>query len=294
VIKFSQCHVLQPQDAEFNLQAEHFEAAYWQDKPGSEPLDGGRGGSLRILLNGRNAILRHYYRGGWVTRLLSDQYLWFGKSLSRPWREWNILQRAVKADLPVPEAIAGCVCRTGLWYRAALITAYLEDTETLTRRLQRERLRRADWHRLGTLIKHMHAAGIRHADLTSDNVLIDSQLRFYLIDFDKARIMRRLDDWQFLPLHRFKRSIDKRNQKQALSFSEDDWQALMDGYEATRAIRALEEKKFHILPIIALSASAVADFRRIAFEAGMNEFVTKPFQPIELNQQLSKFLISAN
>jgi 3-deoxy-D-manno-octulosonic acid kinase len=78
----------------------------------------------------------------------------------------------------------------------------------------------------------MHAEGIRHADLTSDNVLIDSQNRFYLIDFDQARVMNQIDDWQWQPLYRFQRSIDKRNRKLNLNYGEDDWQLLMDGYQS--------------------------------------------------------------
>jgi 3-deoxy-D-manno-octulosonic acid kinase len=155
-----------------------------------------------------------------------------GKALTRPWREWNILQRAHKAGLPVPEPIAACACRSGLWYRAALIMVYLEDTEMLTQRLERENLASAAWHDLGLLVKRMHTEGIRHADLTSDNVLIDSQNRFYLVDFDQARIMNHIDDWQWRPLYRFQRSINKRNQRQTLHYSEDDWQALMDGYQS--------------------------------------------------------------
>ena len=152
--------------------------------------------------------------------------------MTRPWREWHILQRALKAGLPVPEPMAACACRSGLWYRAALITVYLEDTEMLTQRLQREKLSPGSWHQLGLLIKRMHAEGIRHADLTSDNVLIDSQNSFYLIDFDQARIMNQIDDWQWQPLYRFQRSIDKRNRKQILNYDEHDWQLLMDGYQS--------------------------------------------------------------
>ncbi|MEM1319592.1 MAG: ATP-binding protein [Bacteroidota bacterium] len=65
---------------------------------------------------------------------------------------------------------------------------------------------------------------------------------------------------------------------------------VMDGYKATQAIRALADPKFQEVPIIALSASALSNFREKAFEAGMNEFVTKPFNPSELYQTLGKFV----
>jgi len=230
--KSSKCFILQSQECVHEFSGEQFKAAYWQHQPGHQATMGGRGGSYLIDVDGRKAVLRRYRRGGFVSKLFSDQYLWLGKSLTRPWREWNILQRALKAGLPVPEPIAACACRTGVWYRAALITAYLEGTEMLTQRLQREKLPSDAWHRLGLLIKRMHAEGIRHADLNSDNVLIDSQNRFYLIDFDKARVMNQIDDWQWQPLYRFQRSIDKRNRKLNLNYGEDDWQLLMDGYQS--------------------------------------------------------------
>lgn len=225
--------IWQAPDCNFEFTPESFSAEYWRTRPGFEPVSGGRGGSCLIEIDGDRAILRQYYRGGLAGKLGSDRYLWLGNKLTRPWREWAILERARGAGLPVPEPLAACVCRRGPSYRAALITAFLEDTETLTQRLARGKLKPELWHRLGVLIRQLQAEGIRHADLNADNVLVDSRDRFYLIDFDKARIMRRLDDWQWRPLYRLQRSIAKRNLKQPLSYGEDDWQALMDGYQAS-------------------------------------------------------------
>ena len=231
--KSSKCFVLQARESTREFTDEMFTADYWQHQPDHQVISaGGRGGSCLIEIDGRQAILRRYLRGGMVRKLLSDQYLWLGRTLTRPWCEWKILQRARKAGLPVPEPIAACACRTGLWYRAALITAYLIDTEMLTQRLQREILETEYWYQLGFLIKRLHAAGIRHADLNSNNILIDSQNRFYVIDFDKARIMNQIDDWQWRPLYRLQRSIEKRNRNLNLHYSDEDWQALMDGYQS--------------------------------------------------------------
>ena len=65
---------------------------------------------------------------------------------------------------------------------------------------------------------------------------------------------------------------------------------VMDGYTATQKIRQLKSAKFKKLPIIALSASAISDFRTKAIKVGMNEFVTKPFNPGELHNVISRFL----
>jgi len=226
------CCIRQQQGLGWQFADEHFEPRYWRRKSGFETTLGGRGGSCLIDIGGRRAVLRRYHRGGAIGSLFSDQYLWLGQARSRPWREWEVLLRARAAGLPAPEPIAACTCRCGFWYRAALITAFLDDTEMMTERLQRETLARDCWHALGMLIQRLHGAGIRHADLTTDNILIDSQDRFYLVDFDKARIVQRLGGWQWQPLDRLRRSIEKRHGRQLLHFDGADWQALIDGYRS--------------------------------------------------------------
>ena len=52
----------------------------------------------------------------------------------------------------------------------------------------------------------------------------------------------------------------------------------MDGYQATRAIRAMDRPDAATVPIIAMTANASADDRQKAQEAGMNEHVTKPLE----------------
>jgi hypothetical protein len=46
-------------------------------------------------------------------------------------------------------------------------------------------------------------------------------------------MMTALGDWQWKPLYRLQRSLDKINRTSPLHYGDDDWQALMDGYQAT-------------------------------------------------------------
>lgn len=62
----------------------------------------------------------------------------------------------------------------------------------------------------------------------------------------------------------------------------------MDGIEATMAIRDFEtqEHKSH-LPIIGITAHALSGDRERCLDAGMDEYVAKPFNPVELESRLA-------
>lgn len=61
---------------------------------------------------------------------------------------------------------------------------------------------------------------------------------------------------------------------------------VMDGYEATRSIRTLDNPAHSEIPILAMTANAFDEDRRAAIDAGMNGFLSKPIQIEELIQTL--------
>ena len=65
---------------------------------------------------------------------------------------------------------------------------------------------------------------------------------------------------------------------------------VMDGYEATKCIRAFENKDVAEIPIVAMTANAFDEDRKASFEAGMNEHIAKPVSIEKLKDVLSKFL----
>ncbi len=229
----ARCYILQDENATDKLERQHFEADYWIDKPGFARVDGGRGGSIKIDLNGQPAILRQYKRGGLIRHISTDRYIWLGKSHSRPWVEWQLLKQASDAGLPVAKPLGACVWKSGLLYRAAIMTAFLEDTETLAERLTHSVLDQSIWYQMGSLLKKMQSLGFRHADLNANNLLIDRNSKIYIIDFDKGRLMKRLDNWQWSALYRLQRSLVKIDRQQTLNYRDDDWQVLMDGYQSS-------------------------------------------------------------
>ena len=65
---------------------------------------------------------------------------------------------------------------------------------------------------------------------------------------------------------------------------------IMDGYTATRKIRALDDPARAKLPILAMTANAFDEDRRNALESGMNGFLSKPIVINDLVQELHKIL----
>ena len=66
---------------------------------------------------------------------------------------------------------------------------------------------------------------------------------------------------------------------------------VMDGYTATREIR--KDERFKELPIIAMTAHAMAGDEDKSLEAGMNGHVTKPIDPDQLFSTLQKWIKSS-
>ena len=65
---------------------------------------------------------------------------------------------------------------------------------------------------------------------------------------------------------------------------------VMDGYTATRQIRALEDPALAGIPILAMTANAFDEDRRNAMESGMNGFLSKPIVIGDLVQELHRIL----
>ncbi len=67
---------------------------------------------------------------------------------------------------------------------------------------------------------------------------------------------------------------------------------VMDGFEATAQIRANEPSDGERLPIIALTAHAMSGDRARCIEAGMDDYLTKPFEREQLVETLARWLES--
>ena len=63
----------------------------------------------------------------------------------------------------------------------------------------------------------------------------------------------------------------------------------MGGIEATKIIRSQQEPYFQQLPIIALTASMLSTEKEEISNAGMNDYILKPFEPKNLFEKLSAY-----
>lgn len=143
---------------------------------------GGRAAAWFIEIGNQQGVLRQYRRGGLAAKFLRDQYLWTGYASSRAFAEFSLMQALWLKGLPVPQPLAAAVWRKGLTYRAALITARVQSAKPLALVAEPQ-----VWAEAGRVIAKMHHAGVWHADLNVFNLLVDSNLSVWLIDFDRAR-----------------------------------------------------------------------------------------------------------
>ncbi|EXI67429.1 MAG: Signal transduction histidine-protein kinase BarA [Candidatus Accumulibacter adjunctus] len=65
----------------------------------------------------------------------------------------------------------------------------------------------------------------------------------------------------------------------------------MDGFEATRRIREREQRRgSQRTPVVALTAHAMAGYRDECLQAGMDDYLAKPFEATALRQILGRWL----
>ena len=65
---------------------------------------------------------------------------------------------------------------------------------------------------------------------------------------------------------------------------------VMDGYEAAKAIRSLENRKLASVPILAMTANAFEEDRQAALRCGMNGHIAKPIDIEKLMETLDEIL----
>ena len=187
-----------------------FDPDWWRARDAVLAELGGRGQALAVESPMGQAVLRTYHRGGMIRHLSESSYVYTGAGRTRPFAEWRVTCRLLEAGLPVPEPLAAAFARKGLFYSGALLTRRIPDAEPLTKAAVR--MQSADWRRLGEMLGKATRAGLRHPDLNAGNILLDHRGKFWLLDFDRARIVDHAADSAIDPgpmIARLQRSMRK-------------------------------------------------------------------------------------
>ena len=188
----------------------------------------GRNTAYVVHIAGRDMVLRHYYRGGLVGKLLEDSYFWRPAASSRALRELRLLTWMRKQNLPVPRVYAACQFVSGMLYKADILLELLPESRTLADCIRHQELNRETWRRIGAVIGQMHKKDVCHADLNCRNILLDANEKPWLIDFDKSR-RRRSGSWKKSNLARLHRSLSKEKRNCGAHWSAENWSDLCAG-----------------------------------------------------------------
>ena len=224
-------HISYDSDIFNNIEDVSFNSRVWAQRSSIVGFAEGRGTTFFIQHQGRDFVLRHYQRGGLVSKISKDKYIWLGLRFTRPWREWALLEKMIEKGLPVPIPAAMKVERKGLLYTADIMMHRIPNSRTLMQILMADKLTEGYWIAIGSVIRRFHEDGIYHADLNANNILLDEGGRCFLIDFDRCGIRKPNLKWQQENLSRLKRSLNKISANEdVFHFSEINWRSLLRGY----------------------------------------------------------------
>ena len=186
-----------------------FSVDYWRTRQAVTAEAEGRGSAWFIEAPYGSVVLRYYLRGGWAARVSRQTYIFTGVSSSRPFREYHILASLYEMGLPVPRPVAALCQYKGLFATGAIMTACIPSARTLADDVSGRHQADGLWASIGRCIRRFHDAGAWHADLNARNILLDSESRVYLIDFDRARLQAGTPVNGKANLNRLKRSLIK-------------------------------------------------------------------------------------
>jgi 3-deoxy-D-manno-octulosonic-acid transferase len=208
-----------------------FMPAFWQQQNAIIGQSQGRNTAWFIRHNAVEFVLRHYYRGGFIGKLIQDKFSYQSVLSSRAMQEYALLRHMRRCGLPVPRPLAAQYCPTGLHYRSDLIIELISNSRDVATLLASgDSLSAAQWFQLGSMIGRFHQHGVYHSDLNCHNILLDADGKFWLIDFDKCAL-REPGSWQEKNLARLQRSLVKERSSQSqFCWHPDHWQALLQGY----------------------------------------------------------------
>jgi len=214
------------------------DVSYWQKNSAIAGSAQGRGTTWFVDHTNETSkqtkhwVLRHFYRGGLIGKIINDSYWFTSQKNTRAALEFSLLGYMQKLALPAPKPVAFRVIRHGFFYRADLLSSRIEDAQDLVALLSKQALSTTMWKKVGLTIKHFHDNNIYHHDLNAHNILIDKNNNVFLIDFDRGEVRKNNQvNWQQANMARLQRSFLKElNKLPNFHWQPDNWQILLKGY----------------------------------------------------------------
>lgn len=223
---------------------EHFlpemlDSDYWRNNSAIIGSAQGRGTTWFVQYNSskkqhnieQHWVLRHYFRGGLIGKVINDKYLYTGQKNTRAAQEYQLLNLLQELSLPAPKPVAYRVIKQGPFYQADLLSTRIEHAQDLVAVLSDRTINNNVWLEIGRVIRRFHNAGIYHHDLNSHNILLDKQDKVWLIDFDRGEQRTIAAPWQQANMARLLRSFEKEQARLTTFYwQKSDWQLLLEGY----------------------------------------------------------------
>ncbi|MDG2018635.1 MAG: 3-deoxy-D-manno-octulosonic acid kinase [Porticoccaceae bacterium] len=216
-----------------NITQDWFAPDYWQCKDAIIAEKKGRSTTWFFDYSNGIGVLRHYWRGGLVGRLLSDQYIYTGLKETRTYKEYALLVELETRGLNVPKPLAAKVANRGLIYRGDLITQAIPNAESLLDLLKTRALSDDEIITIGKTIADFHQQGVFHADLNINNIMLDTNGKVYIIDFDRGRLVKPLHPCLKDNIQRLNRSfIKEKGRNSCFYWDPTQWQLLLNAYQS--------------------------------------------------------------
>ncbi len=192
----------------------------------------GRGKTMYVGNVPRQFVLRHYMRGGLISKINRDSYIWTSEERTRPFAEWRMLAKMADSGLRVPRPAAARYRRRGLFYTADIITVRIPDVVSLSEHIAVEPAAADFWESLGAAVQAFHKLGVYHADMNAYNLQIDKDGDLWMLDFDRGQLLPP-GPWQQKTLSRLHRSLQKIvGLNPQLHFRQNNWEQFLEGYFA--------------------------------------------------------------
>ena len=224
--------LLTPVNNPLNITQDWFSPEYWQRKGAIIAEKKGRSTTWFFDYSNGVGVLRHYWRGGLIGKLLSDQYLYTGLKNTRTYKEYQLLIELHQRGLRVAVPLAARITVNKAVYRGDLITKCIAGAESLLEILKQRPLSVDEITDIGRTIAEFHQQGVFHADLNINNIMLDNSGKVYLIDFDRGRLIRPLDPSLKANIQRLNRSFIKEKRRNSGFFwDSEQWQQLFNAYQ---------------------------------------------------------------